>query len=344
MTEGVDRRKGDRGGAPPPEEERRRQRSPLGSKMDHFWLAVYILLIIACAVTMAATPSLRPYAFTALIIVLALMPIGLRTASTSDDVASLSRGDHLDRLAQSIETMTNESGLSEAAKRVLHRRQERELLRREIERDIHDGDWDAAMVLVKELAERFGYRADAEEFRTRIEHARAETLDRTVTQAIANLEALIKARRWTDAFAEAGRIARLYPESPRVEGLRDHVGRSRERYKEDLERRFLQAAERDEIDTAMDLLKELDIYLTEAEAEQFREVARGVIGKARDNLGVRFKLAVQDRNWPAAVEFGERIISDFPNTRMAQEVRGLIDGLRQRAASMPGASQPLERA
>jgi len=342
MSDGVDRRRDARGEAPP-EEDRRRQRSSFGSKMDLFWLGVYLLLIAACAITMALTPSLRPYAFMALIVVLALMPIGLRTASTSEDVASLSRGDHLDRLAQSIETMTQEAGLSDAAKRVLHRRQERELLRREIERDIADNDWDAAMVLVKELAERFGYRVDAEEFRGRIERARAETLDRTVGEAIENLEELLRARRWTDAFAEAGRIARLYPESPRAEGLREHVEQARERYKQELERRFLVAAERDEIDAAMDLLKELDIYLTEAEAERFREVARGVIGKARDNLGVRFKLAVQDRNWPGAVEFGERIISDFPNTRMAQEVRELIDMLRERAASMSGAPSAAER-
>ncbi|MEC9372443.1 MAG: hypothetical protein VYC34_01305, partial [Planctomycetota bacterium] len=239
-----------------------------------------------------------------------------------------------DRLADAINTMTQEAGLSDAAKRVLHRRQERELLRREIERDIADEDWDAAMVLVKELAERFGYRMDAEEFRARIERARAENLDRNVSQAITRLDQLIGAGRWTDAYAEAARITRLFPESHLVENLRQRVDGARERYKVELERRFLLAAERDEIDEAMHLLKELDVYLTEAEAEQFREVARGVIGKARDNLGVRFKLAIQDRNWIGAVEFGERIMQDFPNTRMSQEVRGMIDMLRSRAAEM----------
>ena len=50
---------------------------------------------------------------------------------------------------------------------------------RAIEEDMATGEWDAAMVLVRELAERFGYRADAEEFRARIE---AELDNPPVTQ------------------------------------------------------------------------------------------------------------------------------------------------------------------
>lgn len=305
-------------------------------QIDVFWLVVYLALIGACAIVMAVSPPLRAAGFIALIVTLAMMPVGLRSAGTRRSDSGGGSPDQLDRLARSIESMTQEAGLSEAAKRVLHRREERELLRREIERDIADEDWDAAMVLVKELAERFGYRADAEEFRTRIERVRAETLDRNVTHAIAGLDGLLRERRWTDAYAEAGRISRLYPESHRVEGLRLRIDEARRLYKIDLERRFLMAAQREDIDTAMQLLKELDSYLTEAEAEPFREVARGVIGKARDNLGVRFKLALQDRNWVGAMEVGERIMREFPNTRMAEEVRGMLDTLRARTSAMSG--------
>ncbi len=296
--------------------------------VDFFWLGLYLALLLGCAAVMVFWEEHRGAGLIGLVITIALMPVGLRASSQADSAGSSS---DFERLSSAIETMTQEAGLSDAAKRVLHRRQEREILRREIERDINDGDWDAAMVLVKELAERFGYRADAEEFRARIDIARAETLDRNVATAISHVEDLIRARRWTDAYAEAARVARLYPDSPRVGGLRHRVDDGRGRYKIDLERRFLIAAERDEIDHAMEMLKELDNYLSEDEAGPFREVARGVIGKARDNLGVRFKLAIQDRNWPAAVEFGEKIIADFPNTRMAGEVRTVLDSLRTRA-------------
>ena len=93
-------------------------------------------------------------------------------------------------------------------------------------------------------------------------------------------------------------------DSPRVEGLRRRVGHARARYKMDLERRFLHAAQGEQHDGALALVKELDAYLTEDEAEPFREVARGVIGKARENLGVQFKLAVQDRDWRRALDAG----------------------------------------
>lgn len=303
-------------------------------KIDLFWLGLYLGLIIACIVVIVLWPEMRAHAFVALVVTIALMPIGLRGRGVDEGSNGL---EHMDRLAASIESMTRESGLSEGAKRVLHRREERELLRREIQRDIADGDWDAATVLVKELAERFGYRADAEEFRGHIERARAANMDRAVQTAVAEFDRLLAARRWTDAFAESARITRLHPDSPLVEGLRQRVDDARQRYKTELERRFLMAAQRDEIEPAMQLLKELDSYLNEAEAERFREVARGVIGKARDNLGVRFKLALQDRNWAAAMEVGERIVADFPNTRMAEEVRELMETLRTRAAGGAGA-------
>ena len=57
-----------------------------------------------------------------------------------------------------------------------------------------------------------------------------------------------------------------------------------------------------------------------------------MIGKQRDNLGVQFKLAIHDKEWTEAVRVGEGIIKEFPNSRMADEVRELLDLLRERAA------------
>ncbi|MBY0313712.1 MAG: hypothetical protein K2W85_16730, partial [Phycisphaerales bacterium] len=126
-------------------------------------------------------------------------------------------------------------------------------------------------------------------------------------------------------------------DSPRVERLRDRVEQARGVYKTDLERRFLDSAQGGRIEEAMVQLKELDAYLSENEAEPLREVARGVITKARDNLGAQFKIAVQDRQWAQAAALGKRIVNEFPNTRMAQEVRGVLDGILARANQMEGA-------
>src|SRR5262249_44323805 len=146
---------------------------------------------------------------------------------------------HMEGLISAIRSVGEQAALSDDARRVLHRKRERELLRGAIDEDIAAEDWDAAMVLVKELAERFGYRTDAEEFRARIEQARYETVQRKVTEGIAFLDTLIMQRRWDQAMVEAARIGRLYPDSPKVEGLRHRVEHSRALYKADLERRFL---------------------------------------------------------------------------------------------------------
>lgn len=293
-----------------------------------------IALIAGGAGVGGFTPQLavRLVGYVGIFLVLTTLPIALFLARAADRGAAAPDAMRMDELIAAIRSVGEQAALSDDARRVLNRKRERELLRAAIDEDIAAEDWDAAMVLVKELAERFGYRTDAEEFRARIEQARFETLQRKVNEAIAHLDSLITQRRWDQAMVEAARIGRLYPDSPKVEGLRHRVEHSRALYKADLERRFLMAAKDDRIDEAMELLRELDAYLTEAEAEPYREVARGVIGKARDNLGAQFKLAVQDRDWVRAEEVGARIIDQFPNSRMAQEVRAMLDSIRARAA------------
>lgn len=298
-------------------------------------IAIWYPALVAATLTFGMKQAENQAVVLTAMVILALAPIALLlTAIAMRLMGSASTESRLDRITRAVENFSQEQGLSEGAKRVIHRRQERELLRRAIEQDILAQDWDAAMVLVKELAERFGYRADAEEFRGRIERVRAQNLDRMVVEALAHLDDFIRARQWADSYAEAARIERLYPDSHRVDNLRHRVDEARRKYRKDLERRFLQSAEHQRIDEAMELLKELDQYLTRPEAEQFQEVARGVISKSRENLGVRFKILVQDHQWADAIGVGEQIIDEFPNTRMATEVRDLMPELRNRAAGI----------
>ncbi len=296
---------------------------------------VWFALLFAAAMVVSTRPGVPIlFTFASLIGIAIMLPMSIFMAMRLGQSSS-GQEELLRDVITSVETLTQEGGLSEGAKRVLHRRQERELLRKAIEQDINDEDWDAAMVLVKELAERFGYRADAEEFRGRVERARAQTLDRKVSDSLMVLDDMIRRRQWPEAYAESARVTRLYPDSHRVDNLRARVDEARLRYRRELERRFLLAAGREQVDEAVILLKELDTYLSPAEAEPFQEVARGVIGKLRENLGVRFKLAVQDHLWGEAIAVGEKIVDEFPNTRMAQEVRDLMPTLRERSETRP---------
>lgn len=233
---------------------------------------------------------------------------------------------------RAVDRMSQQSALSDDARRVLNRSKERELLCRAIEEDIRRHDWEAALVLCEELAVRFGYEQEAERFRAQVEMGRAEGLDEEISTAMTRIDELIVHRQWDEAQEAARRAMHAFPATQRLRTLGERVSRAKAQYKGDLERRFLMMAQADRVDEAMELLRELDVYLTEGEAEPLREVARGVIGKAKENLGAAFKLAYQDREWGIAASVGEQILVQFPNSRMAEEVSGMMGELRERAA------------
>ncbi len=246
--------------------------------------------------------------------------------------------DQGDLLTQ-LQIISDRMLLSDTAKRIAYRQEDVNALREAIRDDIIKKDFDAAMVLVQEMSQTFGYREEAEEFREQIVTARSSVIDARITVLLQRLDQIIAAHDFPQAMSDALKIKRIYPDSERVANLDEHVAKAQEDYKHQLERDFLAAAQKDDVDGAIELLKQLDNYLSEREGEPFREVARGVIGKKRDNLGVQFKMAVHDKEWVKSIRVGEQIIRDFPNTRMAEEVRERIDLLRERAAGQQAAQQ-----
>lgn len=272
------------------------------------------------------------------LLVLTLAPLAFILARSDSTRLQRRLVERTDELTRNVRMLADQAVLSDEARRILNRQSERDLLRRAIEEDIEAGDSEAALILIEELSERFGYRADADQLRRKIDDTRQKTVETEITDAIGQLDGLILQRRWNDAFIKATRIQRRYPDSARVEPLRARVQQAQESYKQDLERRFLLASQEDRTEEAITLLKELDQYLTPTEAEPLRELARGVIGKARLNLGAQFKLAVQDRRWAEAARIGDQIIEQFPNSRMAGEVRDVIDGIRTKASGVAPAT------
>lgn len=242
-------------------------------------------------------------------------------------------------LLTQLQIISDRMLLSDTAKRIAYRQEDVNALREAIRDDITKKDFDAAMVLVQEMSQTFGYREEAEEFREQIMTARSSVIDARITVLLQRLDKIIEARDFPQAMADALKIKRIYPDNPRVAKIDEYVAEAQEAYKHQLERDFLAAAQKDDVEGAIALLKQLDAYLTEREAEPFREIARGVIGKKRDNLGVQYKMAVHDKEWSKAIRVGEQIIKDFPNTRMAQEARDYMDGLRERAAGQQAAQQ-----
>ncbi|MBA7645497.1 hypothetical protein ES703_53255 [subsurface metagenome] len=96
------------------------------------------------------------------------------------------------------------------------------------------------------------------------------------------------------------------------------------------------AVKRQATDRSLEILRELDLYLSPNEGLALQEAARDAFRTKLHNLGVQFSLVVSARQWARALEIGQQIVRDFPNSRMADEIRGKLDILKQRVEQQSG--------
>ncbi len=243
-----------------------------------------------------------------------------------------------DRLRQqtiALEMIAEQQLLSDRAKAIAFREKDREALRRAVEEEIGREDWEAAMLLAGEIESQFGNRQEAEHFRQQIVQGRRRIVRAQVDQAMQEVDRHIRAEHWGQAAHEADRIAAQYPEDEEARRLPQEVRARRDKHKKQLLESWREAVARKDTDGGIEILKQLDAYLSPAEAEKLQDTARGLFKDKLESLRVEFTAAVQSDHWHKALDLAETIISDFPNTRIAHEVGPKLEALRQRAAQEP---------
>ena len=228
-----------------------------------------------------------------------------------------------DKLIESLQ-------MSESAKRILYRERELGLLRETVEADLQAGDFHAGLVHCDQMGTVFGAVEEAEALRVEIQKVIHEQHEVRIRNEMTNLQTLLDSRKWVEAYQFAARLRRLFPDSPLLHDIEQLIIDQRTAYRHQLEDMFVEAAKQENPETAMGLLIELDRYLTPEEARKFRDTAESVIATYRENLGARFKMAVSDHRWQEAIEFGEAIMNQFPNTKMTEEVKEMIGTIRTR--------------
>jgi len=164
------------------------------------------------------------------------------------------------------------------------------------------------------------------------------TTDEKVDAQLRRIQQIVERRDWGRAKREAERLTALFPGSDKAAALPKQVQASYVKHKRQLLEAYGQAIAKNDVDRGIELLRELDPYLTPQEAAALEESARGVFRAKLHNYGVRFAIAVTDQRWDEALATGEEIIREYPNSRMAQEVRQNMDHLRARVAEMNTAS------
>src|SRR3954447_3220611 len=254
------------------------------------------------------------------------------------DARSAALTERLEQFSVLLNLITEQQLLSDRAKSVAFRDKDRDALRRAIQEEINRQDWDAALRLADEIEAQFGYRTEAARFRDEIRQRQQEQVRRQIQEVVTVIDRYTRSEQWNGALREAERLMGMFPDNEQVKNLPTEIDRRRQEHKKQLIDSWHDAVARHDVDGSIEILKQLDAYLTPAEAEGMQETARQVFKEKLNQLSKIFADSVREHRWAEAIRTGEQIARDFPNTRMAQEVREKMDTLRQRAGEPAGAA------
>ena len=246
--------------------------------------------------------------------------------------AILDSNETLRRQTNLIHTIAENASMSDWVKAVVHHEKDHEFLRDTIHGSIVRQDWQAAEHLIQSLDEQLGYHDEAGELREEIQRARDATQEEKIARAIKRFDKLCQTQKWNQAARETARLQKLFPESDRIGNLADELELRRHEYKRNLLKDYDLAARNNDVEKAHKLLLELDLYLAPNEAAALKDSARGVFKAKLMQMGVQFNLAVADKQISSAVDIGERIVREFPNSRYAQEISDMLPQLKKRLA------------
>jgi hypothetical protein len=241
--------------------------------------------------------------------------------------------ERLQQMSIAVNTISEQQLISDRAKTVAYREKDRDALRRAIREEMGRKDYEAARALVDDMERTFGYRQEAAQFRSEIDSQQQEIVRKQVADAVQVIDRHIRGEQWEEAHREAVKLAEAFPGNEQVLRLPQEIEARRSALKKQLVDSLKAAAARHDNDGAIEILKQVDPYLTRDEAAELEDLARGVFKERLANLKTQFSAAALEHRYAEAVRLGDIIIAEYPNTRIAQEVRDMMNTLRQRAAT-----------
>jgi len=221
------------------------------------------------------------------------------------------------------------SRLSETAKAIASRDADHQSLREAVFDRLQQKDFAAAGEIIDEIAHSTGYQELANQLRAEADKYRDATDTERVNQVIANIEKLFESSQQAKASAQIEKLIAVFPESEKAKAMRQKLLDKKQERKKVILNAWDDAVKRQATDRSLEILKELDMYLTPNEGLALQEAARDVFRNKLHSLGVQFSLAVSSKQWDKALKTGEQIMRDFPNSRMSEEIREKWDILKQ---------------
>jgi hypothetical protein len=240
--------------------------------------------------------------------------------------------ERMEQISVMLNMISEQQLLSDRAKSVAYREKDRDALRRAIQEEIHKGDYEAAHVLADDIEKSFGYKQEADRLREEINKGRDAGMRKQIDAVVSKIDGLVRGEQWTAAVTEAEALQKRFPNVDQVKALTAEIETRKNQHKKAMIDSWNDAVARHDVDGSIAILKKLDLYLSTAEAEAMQETVRSVFKEKINQLRTQFSLAVQDHQWAEAIRIGETIMRDFPNSKIADEVKGAMDGLRKRAS------------
>ena len=279
------------------------------------------LVVAGCAILGAAA--------TAMVGVRLTLKIESNTSRLYNQVHELCES--LDSFSKILSKISENTSISDAAKSIAHRPVERDAVRGAIYEEVRREDFEGAFHLIDDLESRLGYREEAERLRQEIRDACTEAFKDKLKLAMVHINGLFDAHDWATAETEIDRLGKVMPAEQKVQALRQTLDRKRAEYKKELLRSWNEEAAKNNVERCLEILKELDSYLTREEARSLQSSAREIFKERLLQLGMQFQFAVKEHRWSDALASGLEITEEFPNSRMAAEVKENMEALRTRA-------------
>ena len=238
--------------------------------------------------------------------------------------------DALEKNRSALAQVNQNTRLSEAVKTIVFRDADTQCLREAVLDRLEHEDFGTACEIIEQIAHRTEYKELAEQLQAEVDKRRGTTEVERMNGAVAYIKMLFENYEWVKANAEIERLIKTYPDREEAKAMRKTLIAKKEEHKRVLLNAWDDAVQRRATDRSLEILKELDLYLTPEEALALQEAARNVFKDKLHNLGVQFSLAVSGEQWDKAIQIGREIIRDFPNSKMSAEIRERMDVLKQK--------------
>ena len=235
----------------------------------------------------------------------------------------------LEKISTELTHINHSTRVSETAKAIAFRDEDRQSLREAVFDKLQQQDFAAANQLIDEIAQRPEYKDLAEQLKAQARRYHDATDQERMNQVIAHIERLMDGCQWAKASAQIEGLVKAHPNAERAKAMRQVLLDKKQQRKRILLAAWDDAVKGQETDRSLELLKELDSYLTPNEGSALQEAARDVFRTKLHNMGVQFAIAVTEKQWAGALDIGRQIIKDFPNSKMSEEIRGKLAVLTQ---------------